>query len=101
MQILVAEVIRSYSQVLSYNENADPIYKRLKTKNLSGGFPPLTNLIDGRISGWKMQKNDEGVKMFEELKAHVEKDAPEPALTLYKATIIPFLKKGNPLKPVQ
>jgi len=98
MRILIAEILRSFSQVLAYNENSDPLYKKLKTKNLTGGFPPLTTLIDTRISGWKMQKNTEGEGMFKELKSLVEKDQAEPALKLYGDKIVPFLKQQHGAK---
>ncbi len=98
MHTSIAEVIRGFSQVVAYNENADPIYKTLKTKNLSAGFPSLNTLVDSRISGWKMQKNKDGEEMFTQLKGHIEKDAAEPALTFYEEKIIPFLKKQHGAK---
>ena len=93
MRILIAEVIRSFSLMLAYSKDADPLYKRLKTKQLKSGYPPLTALIDTRITGWKMDGNREALDMFKDLKAHVEQDHPEPALKLYEERIIPFLEK--------
>lgn len=98
MRILIADVIRSFTQVVAYSPDADPLYKRLKSGNLKAGYPPLTTLIDGRISGWKMQNNQEGVGLFTDLKKFVEKDEAEPALTHYEGKVIPFLKKQHGAK---
>lgn len=95
MSILIAEVIRGFSQILAYKKETDPLYKKLKTKNLKGGFPSLETLIDTRITGWKQQGKPDGVNLFKELKEHVKEDHPEPALLLYEEKIIPFLEKEH------
>jgi len=86
MRILIADVLRS---LVALNINNDPLYKKLKSKQLMG----LTGLIDTRIEGWKMDKKPEVVTLFEELKDHVEKGHSEPALTLYETKIFPAVNK--------
>ena len=86
MRILIADVLRN---VVALNLNNDPLYKKLKSKQLMG----LTGLIDTRIDGWKMDKKPELVTMFEELKTHVEKGHQEPAVSLYETKIFPAINK--------
>lgn len=87
MRILIAEIIRSFSQKIALTIQNDPIFKKLKSGQLEG----LVNVIDGRIDGWK--DKPDLVKKFQALKKHVEENKKELALTLYETDIFPAVNE--------
>jgi len=92
MHISLANIIRSFSEIVAYNEKKDPLYIKLQKKE-KAGYPTTPDLIDTKIRGWKAQQEPKVVKMFQDLKNHVDGDRWEEALTMYETDIIPALKK--------
>ena len=92
MRVSLANIIRSYSEIVAYNEKSDPLLKKLERKD-KAGYPSTPDLINTRIRGWKTQGKPEIVKMFQTVKTHVDGDNMDEALSFYKENIVPALKK--------
>ena len=98
MYILLANVIRSFSEVVAYTEKNDRILQLMLEKNMepdskSGGKPVLDQL-DSLMSGISAAGATKEVSAVKEIKKHLTDSKFNKAVELYKKVIVPY--RGKP-----
>jgi len=84
----IANIIRSFSDVVAYRETSDQIYQDLLKDKVDQA------LIKRRVSGFKSMGNTDMASNFETIGKLTDKNDFKGAVSYYEKNIIPGLKGG-------